>query len=65
MKNPSFFHVKKLKGYKEKFRPVWHFFDIKGYCIMAVMMGEESGFVVPDCYRIYSLQCFIPDLDVR
>ena len=32
-------HTKRIKGYKEEFRPVWHFFDIKAYCIMAVMMG--------------------------
>ncbi len=54
MKNPSFFHVKKLKGYKEKFRPVWHFFDIKGYCIMAVMMGGgiwlRSSGLLPDIF---------------
>lgn len=58
MKNPSFFHVKKhtkrIKGYKEKFRPVWHFFDIKGYCIMAVMMGGgiwlRSSGLLPDIF---------------
>lgn len=43
-------HTKRIKGYKEKFRPVWHFFDIKGYCIMAFMMGggiwlRSSGLV--------------------
>lgn len=32
-------HTKRIKGYKEEFRPVWHFFDLKAYCIMAVMMG--------------------------
>ena len=32
-------HTKRIKGYKEEFKPVWHFFDIKAYCIMAVMMG--------------------------
>lgn len=31
-------HTKRIKGYKEEFRPIWHFFDIKSYCIMAVMM---------------------------
>ena len=32
-------HTKRIKGYEEEFKPVWHFFDIKAYCIMAVMMG--------------------------
>ena len=32
-------HTKRIKGYPEEFKPVWHFFDIKSYCIMAVMMG--------------------------
>lgn len=32
-------HTKRIKGYKEEFRPVWHFFDLKAYCIMAVMVG--------------------------
>ena len=22
-------HTKRIKGYKEEFRPVWHFFDLK------------------------------------
>ena len=32
-------HTKRITGYEEAFRPVWHFFDLKAYCIMAVMMG--------------------------
>lgn len=32
-------HTKRITGYQEEFRPVWHFFDLKSYCIMAVMMG--------------------------
>lgn len=47
-------HTKRIKGYKEKFRPFWHFFDIKGYCIMAVMMGGgiwlRSSGLVPDVF---------------
>lgn len=47
-------HTKRIKGYKEEFRPIWHFFDIKAYCIMAVMMGggiwlRGSG-LVPDVF---------------
>ena len=39
-----------IKGYKEEFRPVWHFFDLKSYLIMAFMMGggiwlRSSGIV--------------------
>lgn len=45
-------HTRRIKGYKEEFRPVWHFFDIKAYCIMAVMMGGgiwlRSSGLVPD-----------------
>lgn len=47
-------HTKRIKGYKEEFRPVWHFFDIKAYCIMAVMMGGgiwlRSSGLVPDVF---------------
>ena len=32
-------HARRIKGYTEEFKPVWHFFDIKSYCIMVVMMG--------------------------
>ncbi|MGN0431940.1 MAG: hypothetical protein ACI4EQ_06230 [Lachnospiraceae bacterium] len=47
-------HTKRIKGYEEEFRPVWHFFDLKAYCIMAVMMGggiwlRASG-LVPDVF---------------
>lgn len=45
-------HSKRIKGYREKFRPVWHFFTLKAYCIMAVMMGGgiwlRSSGLVPD-----------------
>lgn len=41
--NSSIFHVKKhtrrIQNYQETYRPVWHFFDLKAYLIMAVMMG--------------------------
>ena len=47
-------HTRRIKGYAEKLRPVWHFFDLKSYCIMAVMMGggiwlRLSG-LVPDVF---------------
>lgn len=32
-------HTRRINGYKEEFRPVWHFFDLKAYLIMAFMMG--------------------------
>jgi len=32
-------HHKRIKGYEQKTKPFWHFFDLKSYCIMAVMMG--------------------------
>lgn len=47
-------HTKRIKGYKEEFRPIWHFFDIKAYCIMVVMMGGgiwlRSSGLVPDVF---------------
>ena len=47
-------HTKRIKEYGEEFRPVWHFFDLKAYIIMAVMMGggiwlRASG-LVPDVF---------------
>ena len=32
-------HAKRIKGYEEESRPMWHFFDLKAYLIMATMMG--------------------------
>lgn len=47
-------HTKRIKGYKEEFRPVWHFFDLKAYIIMAVMMGGgiwlRSSGLVPEVF---------------
>ncbi|MGM9589136.1 MAG: hypothetical protein ACI3V0_03060 [Faecousia sp.] len=47
-------HNKRIKGYKEEFRPVWHFFDLKAYIIMAVMMGGgiwlRSSGLAPDVF---------------
>ena len=47
-------HTKRIKGYAEEFRPVWHFFDFKAYVIMAVMMGGgiwlRSSELVPEVF---------------
>ncbi len=47
-------HTKRIKGYPEEYRPLWHFFDIKSYCIMAVMMSGgiwlRSSGLVPDVF---------------
>lgn len=32
-------HGKRIKGYPQQTKPVWHFFDLKSYLIMAFMMG--------------------------
>lgn len=32
-------HSRRINGFKEKTRPLWHFFDLKAYIIMAFMMG--------------------------
>lgn len=36
-------HIKRILGY-DAYRPFWHFFDLKAYCIMACMMGGGIGF---------------------
>lgn len=47
-------HRKRIHGYREEFKPVWHFFDLKAYCIMAFMMGGgiwlRSSGLVPDVF---------------
>ncbi len=47
-------HKKRIKGYKEEFRPIWNFFDLKAYLIMAFMMGGgiwlRSSGLVPDVF---------------
>ena len=47
-------HTKRIKGYAEEFRLVWHFFDFKAYVIMAVMMGGgiwlRSSGLVPEVF---------------
>lgn len=47
-------HSKRIQSYCEEFRPIWHFFDLKSYIIMAVMMSggiwlRYSG-LVPDIF---------------
>lgn len=32
-------HEKRICGYRDEFQPVYRFFDLKSYLIMAVMMG--------------------------
>lgn len=36
-------HSKRIMNYAEAYRPIWNFFDIKSYIIMAVMMGGGIG----------------------
>lgn len=47
-------HTRRIKGYEEAFRPVWHFFDLRSYIIMAFMMGVgiwlRSSGLVPDVF---------------
>ena len=47
-------HSKRILNYEEDYRPVWNFFDIKSYIIMAVMMGGGIGLrnagVFPDVF---------------
>ena len=47
-------HEKRIMGYMEKYRPVWNFFDLKAYIIMAIMMGGGIGLrnagVFPDIF---------------
>lgn len=47
-------HTRRIRGYAEAFRPIWHFFDRKAYIIMAVMMGGgiwlRSSGLVPDVF---------------
>ncbi|WP_323088615.1 hypothetical protein [Allobaculum sp. JKK-2023] len=31
-------HHRRIHGYREIYRPIWHFFDLKSYVIMAIMM---------------------------
>jgi hypothetical protein len=45
-------HDKRIRGYRQETKPVWHFFDWKSYLIMAFMMGggiwlRASGLVPP------------------
>lgn len=47
-------HHKRIKGMRQPTRPVWHFFDLKSYIIMAVMMGGgiwlRSSGLVPEVF---------------
>ena len=46
-------HTKRILGY-EAIHPLWHFFDLKAYMIMACMMGGGIGFraagIFPDIF---------------
>ncbi|MGN0305014.1 MAG: hypothetical protein ACI4D2_02545 [Lachnospiraceae bacterium] len=51
-------HIKRIREYKEALLPVWRFFDLKSYCIMAVMMGggiwlRTSGLVSDSFIAIF------------
>ena len=32
-------HSERIRGFEESKKQIWHFFDKKGYIIMAIMMG--------------------------
>lgn len=47
-------HTRRIRNYSEIYRPIWYFFDLKSYIIMAVMMSggiwlRYSG-LVPDIF---------------
>ncbi len=47
-------HAERIRGFEEDRKHIWHFFDRKGYVIMAIMMGggialRVSG-VLPDWF---------------
>lgn len=50
----SFKHTKRIQGYLEPTKPFWNFFDLKAYCIMALMMGGgiwlRSSGLVPNTF---------------
>lgn len=47
-------HGKRIMNYEEAYRPIWNFFDLKSYIIMAIMMGGGIGLrnagVFPDVF---------------
>lgn len=47
-------HGKRIMNYEEAYKPIWNFFDIKSYIIMAAMMGGGIGLrnagVFPDIF---------------
>ena len=47
-------HTRRIKGYPQETKPVWHFFDLKAYLIMACMMGGgiwlRSSGLVPNVF---------------
>lgn len=47
-------HTKRIESYPEEYRPFWHFFDLKSYIIMAVMMSGgiwlRSSGTAPDVF---------------
>ena len=47
-------HSKRIKGYPEKYRPIWHFFDLKSYLIMIFMMSGgiwlRSSKIAPEVF---------------
>lgn len=47
-------HTNRIQGYKDSYRPFWHFFDLKSYIIMGIMMGGGIGLrnsgLLPDSF---------------
>ena len=51
-------HYRRIRSYPEPTRPIWNFFDIKAYCIMAFMMSggiwlRNSGLVPEEFIAVF------------
>lgn len=58
-------HTKRIKGYREEYKPVWKFFELKSYIIMAVMMAAVYGSARRNSLPRCSSPRFIRDRAVR
>lgn len=47
-------HIRRIRSHPRPARPLWHFFDLRSYLVMAIMMGGGIGLrisgVLPDFF---------------
>ena len=55
-------HTRRIMGYNDQTKPIWQFFDLKAYCIMAFMMGGGIWFRISGLAPVVFIAVFYTGL---